>query len=155
MVPAPQYPPPVPSWEAPPLMVVGLGVALVSMLFFVWACLGAPGVIRRSGGFPLALLVVPVALAVAGGAVGYVADRAERARLDELRAARAAQVEKIEARTIAAVEDAYDVEVRQHWFVPDEGEDRVEVTLPDGRHVDDCTLRADDGVLTLECPPAR
>lgn len=77
------------------------------------------------------------------------------ARHDELTAAWEAQTRRIEERTIAAVEDAYGVEVVQHWFVPDEGSDRVEVRLPDGRVADDCMLKAADDVLTLDCPGGR
>jgi len=152
MVPAPEYPPLVPDYAVPTLTVAGLVVAVVAMVVFVWFCLGAPGLVRRHGRFPAVLLVVPAVVAMVAGAVAYSADRAARADHDELTAAWEAQTSEIEERAISAVEQEYGVEVVQHWFVPDEGADRVEVRLPDGRLADDCMLTASGGVLSLECP---
>ncbi|SCG80217.1 hypothetical protein GA0070609_6311 [Micromonospora echinaurantiaca] len=154
MVPAPVYPPLVPDYAVPALTVAGLVVAVVSMVVFVWFCLGAPGVIRKHGRFPAVLLVVPVLVAVTAGGVAYLADRAAHARHDELGAAWSAQTRQIEERTITAVENAYGVEIVRYWFVPDEGSDRIEVKFPDGRMAD-CRLTAADGVLSLECPDGR
>jgi hypothetical protein len=141
MVPAPEYPPLVPDYSVPTLAVVGLVAAVVAMVVFVWFCLGAPRVVRRLNRFPAVLLVV-----------AYSADRSARADHEELTAAWEAQSREVEERAVAAVEDQYGVEVVQHWFVPDEGSDRVEIRMSDGRVVDDCTLVASGGVLTLECP---
>lgn len=152
MIPAPEYPPLVPDYAVPPLVVGGLVVAVVAMVVFVWFCLGAPGLVRRHGRFPAVLLVVPAVVAVVAGVVAYSADRAARADHDELTVAWEAEVRQVEEMAIAAVEEQYGVEVVQHWFVPDEGSDRVEVRLSDGRVADDCTLVASGGLLSLECP---
>jgi len=152
MVPAPEYPPLVPDYAVPTLTAVGLVVAVVALLVFVWSCLAAPALIRQHGRFPAALLVVPALVAVVAGAGAYSADRLARADHDEITAAWEAQTREIEERAISAVEQEYGVEVVQHWFVPDEGADRVEVRLPDGRLADDCMLTASGGELSLECP---
>ena len=154
LVPAPVYPALPPDYIPPTLTVIGLVISCVAVVVFVWVVLRANTIRRRHGHFPARLLIGPALVAATTGAVAYTADAAARTHHDHLEHAWARERDRIEAITVAALEDAYDVKITAYWFIPDHGTDRVEVQHPNGHTQTDCTLTAANGALTLHCPPA-